>query len=132
MLGSPFSLWLAVAAGGALGAIARYALALTIAPRSLGGASINGTVVANVLGCLLIGLLVPVVGRGEGVWRSLLIVGLLGSLTTFSTFSLETVELLQRRAHAAAVANVVGSVVLGAAAVAIGLAVATRLVRDAP
>ena len=53
--------------------------------------------------------------------------GLLGSLTTFSTYNYETVELLQSRHYLAAALNSIGSLVVGLLAVALGLAIGTRL-----
>ena len=113
---------LLVALGGALGAATRYGahvwvLSLWEEPRVL------ATWAVNLVGCLLIGVLAPMLGR-VGLADELqffLVVGFLGSLTTFSTFSLETVVLWQEGLGAAALLNAVGSVVLGLIFVWIGL-----------
>jgi fluoride exporter len=118
---------LLVALGGALGALARYGLTALVALR-LGAAPWLGTLLVNLLGCLAIGLCYgwlersrddPVAWDG---WRLFAAMGLLGSFTTFSTFSHETLELLRRGALGLAAANAVGQVLLGLAAVWLGRA----------
>ncbi len=112
---------LAVAAGGAIGSVARYGL-------SVWGVSLEtrmpwGTVVANVLGCLVMGVVMYfVVARGtmpDGL-RLFLAVGLLGGLTTFSTYSYEGLALLRQGHAGAAGLYVVGSVVVGLGAASLG------------
>lgn len=113
---------LLVALGGALGATLRYGtsvwmLQLWEEPR------VMATWTVNLVGCLLIGILAPMLGR-VGLADELqffLVVGFLGSLTTFSTFSLETMVLWQEGFGAAALINAVGSVVLGLVCVWLGL-----------
>jgi CrcB protein len=88
-----------------------------------------GTLVVNVLGCFLIGVLAaafagPVLIREE--YRVGLMVGVLGGFTTFSAFGLETFHLANDRQFALAAANVVGSCVLGLAASWIGYRLAER------
>ena len=120
---------LLVALGGALGAAARYGASVWVMhwwqePRVLATWSVN------LVGCLLIGMLAPMLGR-VGLTDELqffLVVGFLGSLTTFSTFSLETVVLWQEGLSAAALLNAVGSVVLGVIFVWIGLTLGRMLV----
>ena len=121
--------YLLVAAGGAAGAVARYAVGLQ-ATRLFGAGQTWGTLAVNVVGALAMGLLAGwLAARGEGGerWRLLLGVGALGGFTTFSAFSLETVQLLERRSWGAASAYVVASVVLSMAALAAGLSLARRL-----
>ncbi len=113
---------LLVALGGALGAAARYGASVW-AIHLWEEPTVLATWAVNLVGCLLIGLLVPMLGR-VGLADELqffLIIGFLGSLTTFSTFSLETVVLWQEGLGAVALLNAVGGVVLGLVFVWIGL-----------
>ncbi len=115
---------LSVGCGGFVGAVARWGLASWV-QRLHGGPFPLGTYAANVLGCLLIGVVFALVdARPE--WsphlRLFLMVGLLGAFTTFSTFGHETLDLLRDGAWALALLNVVGSVVLGLLAVIAGRA----------
>ncbi|MDR0184471.1 fluoride efflux transporter CrcB [Lysobacter arvi] len=91
---------IAIAAGAALGAWARWGLGLWLNP--LHHAIPMGTLAANLVGGYLIGLAVAGFAQAPGVapeWRLFVITGLLGGLTTFSTFSAETVDLLQKQAY---------------------------------
>ena len=115
--------WLLVALGGAVGALARYGLGQ--AALRWGGAAPVGTWAANALGCLLIGLAIPLV-RGDGA-RLAVLVGVLGSFTTFSAYSADTVLLWEAGRPGLAAANAVGSVAVGLAFVGVGLAVGRHL-----
>jgi CrcB protein len=94
-----------IAAGGAVGAVARYMVMVGVA-RLWGSAFPWGTL--------------TVWSPGEGV-RALLVVGMLGAFTTFSTFSLDVVTLYERGALAAAASYIIASVVLSVAALFAGL-----------
>ena len=86
--------WLLVMLGGSLGAASRYGVSLLTA-RLFGPQFPYGTMVVNLAGCFLIGLLFALADRSRLLTpdvRLLLITGYLGALTTFSTFSLETVS----------------------------------------
>ena len=100
-----------VAAGGALGASLRYGLAeLARHWTSLPLA----TLAANVLGCLLAGYLFSALqlAQSTGAARAFLITGLLGGFTTFSSFSLETLLLMEQHGYGRAGAYVLASVLL--------------------
>ena len=87
--------WLAVALGGALGAMGRLALVTWLFP-VMGSRFPLGTLVANWLGCFLAGLVyVLIVDKGllPPEYRPLLITGFIGALTTFSSFSLDALVL---------------------------------------
>jgi CrcB protein len=112
-----------IAAGGAVGAVARYVVLVGVA-RLWGSAFPWGTLTVNVVGSFILGALVEILALvwspGEGV-RALLVVGMLGAFTTFSTFSLDVVTLYERGALAAAAAYIIASVVLSVAALFAGL-----------
>ncbi|HVJ31463.1 MAG TPA: fluoride efflux transporter CrcB, partial [Gammaproteobacteria bacterium] len=105
-----------VALGGALGSVARYAFS-GVAVRWLGAGFPYGTLFVNVTGSFTIGLLAALVasdGRpllGADA-RACLLVGVLGGFTTFSSFSLETLNLARSGALGPAILNVAASVVL--------------------
>ena len=113
--------FLFVALGDALGANARYGLSLA-SVHLFGPNWPIGTWTANLLGCFLIGLAIPLVTVDRT--RLVLLMGFLGAFTTFSTYSAETISLWESGRVGLAAANAVGSVVLGLVAVAAGLAVA--------
>jgi CrcB protein len=105
---------LAVAAGGATGAVMRWLMAAGI-QRMAGGAFPWGTFAVNALGSFLLGFLfVWLIERSSAseLMRLALTVGFLGAFTTFSTYSLESVRLLQEGAFTLAFGNIVGQVVI--------------------
>jgi len=124
------SLMVAVAAGGAVGAVARYMVTSAV-PRLLGHGFPWGTLVVNVVGSLLMGLLIDILARRWSApveARVFLVTGCLGAFTTFSTFSLDVVTLYERGALLPAALYVVGSVVAGVAALFAGLWLGRALV----
>jgi CrcB protein len=107
---------LLVAAGGAIGVAARYALGTTVSQDTLPWM----TVAINVAGSLLLGLLTSL---GEGLppaIRSALAVGVLGGFTTFSAFSVDALRQLEAGQSGRALVYVLASVVLGIGAAALG------------
>jgi CrcB protein len=103
---------LLVAVGGAVGSVARYLMAASI-QRATGWDFPIGTVLVNILGCFLIGTLyVLLVARPDPRQdlRALLMVGVLGGFTTFSSFSLETVTMAMTGNFGGATLNVAISV----------------------
>ena len=114
--------FLAVGVGGFLGAIARYGLSLLV-HRRYGDGFPAGTLTVNVIGCLLIGVLWTLVEEHELIGsntRLVLGVGFLGSLTTFSTFGHETIELVRAGDSRLALVSVGANLVLGLVAVLAG------------
>jgi CrcB protein len=113
---------LAVAGGGALGAVARYVvtgMAQRVAPSWPAG-----TTAVNVVGGLLVGMIAGVLAARQGSshqWQSFLIVGLCGGFTTFSAYSLETVRLLQAGAWPVALMTTVAQVIGSLVATGVGL-----------
>jgi fluoride exporter len=117
-------LFLAVAAGGFVGAPSRYLLDRSISGRAHSGRP-WGTFVINVTGSLLLGFLtgLTMTGHLSEIGKALLGTGFCGAYTTFSTFTFESVRLLEDGRIVDAMANVVISVAVGLAAAAAGLAI---------
>ncbi len=111
-----------VGLAGALGALLRYWIGTSIGVRSFPWA----TLVINVAGCFLLGLVLggPGTTRWSATTTTAVGVGFLGAFTTFSTFAFEAVELARADRLAAAVAYVSSSLVAGLAASALGYVVA--------
>jgi CrcB protein len=114
---------LAVAAGGALGALGRYVVIGRVGAW-LGTDFPYGTLVVNIVGSFLLGLIVAVVANQAVDDRLLLFlgVGVMGGFTTFSTFALDVAYLAGRHARPMAAVYVVVSVVLSIGAFAVGFA----------
>ncbi|MFG2756764.1 fluoride efflux transporter FluC [Streptomyces wuyuanensis] len=114
-----------VAAGGAIGASARYGISLL-------WPSVWATFAVNVLGCLLIGVLMVLVGERGVVTRPLvrpfLGVGVLGGFTTFSTYALDFARLLELHRPGAASAYAAATLSAALGAVWLGASVTRRLV----
>jgi fluoride exporter len=115
---------LSVAAGGAIGASGRYLT--NVAVMRLAGPGFPwGTVVANLLGSFLMGVLVVVLAHKGGMrYAPFLMTGVLGGYTTFSAFSLDAYTLYERGAFLQVGGYVLGSVGLGLAGLIGGMAVA--------
>ncbi len=113
----------AIAAGGAVGAVGRH-LVNGLAASLFGLGFPAGTLIVNVSGSFVMGVLVEL---GALAWspspelRALLVTGLLGAFTTFSTFSLDLVTLFERKAHLAAGLYFVGSIVLSIGGLVLGM-----------
>ncbi len=120
-----------VAIGGALGSVARYGCSLMVA-QWIGEAFPWGTLMINVAGSLLIGFFAALTGPDGRVLvspgiRQFVMVGICGGFTTFSSFSLQTLNLARDGDMLRAGGNVVGSVALCLVAVWLGWAGATAL-----
>ncbi len=119
-----------VALGGALGALARYGISGWVYDR-MGESFPWGTLVVNLVGCLALGLVIRwlQVSAVSPEVPPFLTIGVLGAFTTFSTFSYETVALLQEGQWLRAGLYMGGSVVLGLIAMVAGMALATAFAR---
>jgi CrcB protein len=122
--------YLIVLAGAGLGGLARYIAGTWIMER-YGGRFPLGTLVINVTGSFLIGVLMTLLtGRTQPephpYWRLFLVVGLLGGYTTFSSFEYETFQALRDGARWIGMLYVTGSVVLGYLGVWLGALVTIR------
>jgi CrcB protein len=120
--------YLLIVMGGGAGSLTRYVVANAIATR-MASRFPWGTVVVNVTGCFLIGLIAAVLTERANLspnWRFALVIGFLGGYTTFSSFEWETFGLVRDGAFWLGLANVIGSVTFGYAAVWLGALLARR------
>jgi CrcB protein len=120
---------IAIACGGAVGAVARYAVASGVYG-VLGRGFPYGTLTVNVAGSFVMGLASVVMVERILVapeWRAALLVGVLGAFTTFSAFSIETLGLIEQGDSLKAGANVVLSVALCVVACWAGLILGRQL-----
>ncbi len=118
-----------IALGGALGALARHGTG-ALCERWFDPSLPWGTFTVNALGSFLLGLLVETIAGNESIdpgLQAMLATGLLGAFTTFSTFSVQSVRLMERGDYGWAAANVLGNVVVGLSLAALGVAAARRL-----
>jgi len=123
------TIWLAVAAGGAIGAMARHGVSRA-ALHLLGPNFPWGTLAANICGSFAMGLLIVwLAGRepSSPALRAFLTVGLLGAFTTFSTFSLDVVTLYRDRTLTIAGAYLIASIVFSVGGLLAGLAAGRQL-----
>lgn len=120
--------YLLVALGGGIGAMGRHGLGQATL-RAFGPGFPVGTLAANVIGGLLMGLLAGWLATKDGGHdlRLFLGVGLLGGFTTFSAFSLEAWLMLEKGRYGTFAAYVSGSVVLAIVALAVGLILARKM-----
>jgi len=115
--------------GGALGAVLRYGASLSVYSL-LGRGFPHGTLFVNVSGSLLMGLLSVIMLERFNIdpeWRAAVLVGVLGSFTTFSTFSIETLNLLEQGDVMRAVTNIVLSVLVCLVAVWFGVLIGRQI-----
>ena len=117
-----------IAIGGALGALARYALAAMVQQRVAVGFP-WGTFVVNVTGCFVMGVAATVLTERvvSANLQFLIPVGFIGAYTTFSTFELETFRAVSDGAWTIAGLNVVGSAAAGYASLWLGVALARMI-----
>ncbi|MCW8888860.1 MAG: fluoride efflux transporter CrcB [Gammaproteobacteria bacterium] len=119
----------AIASGGAIGALLRFWISNGVYS-FMGRDFPYGTLVVNVVGSFAMGIgFIFLVERAAMApeWRAFLLVGLLGALTTFSTFSIETLNLIESGALTKAAINMVGSVLVCVVAVWAGVLLARQL-----
>lgn len=122
---------LAVALGGALGSVGRYLIALLIGRISKYSFPYE-TLAANLIGCLLIGLLWGYFERVQvsNEFRLFLFTGILGGFTTFSTFARESVQYFKSGEPLIAMAYLLASNIFGLALVAIGFMISIRFLQS--
>jgi CrcB protein len=118
-----------IALAGGLGAIARYSLT-GFTHRFTAWDFPVGTLVVNTVGCLVFGFLTPLLAERAHipeVYRMGMIIGFLGSFTTFSTFGFDTVDFVQSGYWGKAFLNVFASLLLGCGAILAGIWMAARV-----
>lgn len=121
-----------IAASGALGTLCRYGVGVWT-HRLFDGDFPLGTLLVNLVGCLLLGLMMYLSLSAEVVQRQIymaLSVGFLGAFTTYSTFAYDTVRYLGQGDLSRAVMNVMANLVLGCLAVLLGFALARALLAN--
>src|SRR5665213_875777 len=121
--------YLLIAAGGALGSMARYWVAGTLSGRA-GTRFPWGTFVVNITACVIIGFTITWLGRHielSRAWLYLIPVGFIGAYSTFSTYEWETFTMMEAGELAIALLYVLSSVALGLAAVWVGAKLASAL-----
>ena len=122
--------YLLILLGGGVGSLSRYLVGTAIVTRCGARFPIVGTMTINVTGSFLIGLPddadSPSDSGPNSNLRPLLVIGFLGGYTTFSSFEWETYSAIREGGFWMGVANIVGSVALGYAAVWLGAALARR------
>ena len=109
-----FTTFVAVASGGAIGAILRYVISVWYVT-NYSSSFPWPTLIANTIGALFIGILYVLIaekGLVAVTWRPFLMIGLLGALTTFSSFSLETITLIEQSEWFLAIVYTLSSVLL--------------------
>lgn len=120
---------LVIAAGGAVGSLLRFWMSSGVYAL-LGRNFPYGTLAVNVLGCLLMGVLFVLLTERLSLgplWRAGLLIGVLGGFTTFSAFSMETVNLIEEGAQFKALANILLSVIACVGATWIGVIAGRQL-----
>jgi CrcB protein len=120
---------LLIGIAGALGALARYGVTVA-ALRWLGDDFPHGTLIVNLIGCFLLGIVVELALDDKSLspqTRAILGTGFLGAFTTFSTFGVDTFRAIEAGAWGLAASNVAINVIGGLVLVAAGVAVASSI-----
>jgi len=120
---------LAIGIGGAIGSLLRFWMS-TWVHSFVGRGFPYGTLTVNVLGCLVMGVLFVLFTErfsDSTVLRAGILIGVIGGFTTFSSFSIETFNLIEQGAHLKALANAAGSLVLCIGATWVGVIIGRQL-----
>ena len=121
---------LAVAIGGAIGAIARFQLSQSFI-KSFSGDFIYNILVANIVGCFLMGVCYEFMNLKMNVgveWRAFFMVGVLGAFTTFSSFALDVFILLERGSYLNASMYILSSVVFSIVGLFVGIYIVRTII----
>lgn len=120
---------LAIGIGGAIGSLLRFWMS-TWVHSFVGRGFPYGTLTVNVLGCLVMGVLFVLFTErfsDSTVLRAGILIGVIGGFTTFSSFSIETFNLIEQGAHLKALANAAGSLVLCIGATWVGVIIGRQI-----
>ncbi|MDX1352912.1 MAG: fluoride efflux transporter CrcB [Thiomicrorhabdus sp.] len=120
--------WFAIAMGGALGAMSRFAMSHHVY-QIFGREFAWGTLSVNLIGSFIMGLVAIILVDKVGVsteWRAFIMVGFLGAFTTFSTFSYETMQYIEIGEMNKAILNIAVSVITCLVAVWLGMLTAKQ------
>ena len=123
--------YITIALGGGIGAVMRYGITLLVQSWT-GPGFPYGTLVVNVVGSLLIGFVVVFLNHryhGNEVLRLFLVIGILGGFTTFSTFSLDTIYLIQSGFLVKAMSNIIISFCSCVFSVYVGMEIARTVLK---
>jgi len=125
-------IWILVFLGGGVGSLCRYLMSRWISGNFLTNYPFFGTLIVNITGCLLIGFFVfyfteSRFGPDSLNWRLLLVTGLCGGYTTFSSFSLENMQLIENRQLFTFVTYTFASLLFGFLATYAGILVARNI-----
>jgi CrcB protein len=125
-------IWILVFFGGGVGSLCRYLMSRWVSGNFLPNYPFFGTLVVNITGCLLIGFFVFYFTEGRFGpdslnWRLLLVTGLCGGYTTFSSFSLENMQLIENRQILTFLTYTFASLVFGFLATYTGILVARNI-----
>ena len=121
---------LAVAIGGAIGAIARFQLSQSFI-KSFSGDFIYNILVANIVGCFLMGVCYEFMNLKMNVgveWRAFFMVGVLGAFTTFSSFALDVFILVERGSYLNASMYILSSVVFSIVGLFVGICIMRTII----
>lgn len=125
-------IWILIFIGGGIGSLLRYLVSRYLAINLFSAYPFIGTLVVNITGCFLIGFLVLYFtearfGPASLTWRLLLVTGLCGGYTTFSSFSFENIELIESQQVLTFLAYTFVSLVFGFLATYSGILVARNI-----
>ncbi len=121
---------IAIATGGALGAVSRYGLNHFLTQKIVTIFPI-GIFTVNILGSLLMGVCLTLflhLWESSELFKAFLMIGFLGSFTTFSTFSLDILHLLQKQDYSLAFAYLIGSVLLSVGGLCLGFFLTKQMI----
>jgi fluoride exporter len=120
-----------IACAGAVGALSRYGISTAMSKTFASTGFPFGTLTVNIIGCFIIGLVMHIGLNSDIIsedWRTAITVGFLGALTTFSSFSYETIKLIEKTEYTMAFSNIAVNVIVGIAATFAGLFIAKLII----